>query len=100
MTSTAADITAFWTAFAAQEPGWLDLSPGDWVEQANALLETHVQGLGLELQTQPGQGGVDLIVTAHGSVDQFPLAAQLAAAAPQLPTYRVSALRPRSTPCT
>lgn len=97
MTSTAADITAFWTAFAAQEPSWLDLSPGDWVEQANALLETHVQGLGLELQTQPGQGGVDLIVTAHGTIDQFPLAAQLAAAAPQLPTYRVSALRPRST---
>ncbi|AOG24645.1 DUF695 domain-containing protein [Acidovorax sp. RAC01] len=97
MTSTAANTTAFWTAFAAQEPHWLDLSPGDWVEHANALLDTHVEGLGLELQTQPGQGGVDLIVTAHGSIDQFPLAAQWAAAAPQLPTYRVSALRPRST---
>ena len=92
-----ADIATFWTAFAAQEPGWLDLSPADWVEQANALVEIHLPGLALELITSPDRAGVDLIVTAQGSIELFPLAAQVAAAAPPLRAYRVAALRPRST---
>ncbi|WP_440109506.1 DUF695 domain-containing protein [Acidovorax sp. BL-A-41-H1] len=92
-----ADIATFWTAFAAQEPSWLDLSPADWVEQANALVETHLPGLALELIASPDRAGVDLIVTAQGSLELFPLAAQVAAAAPPLRAYRVAALRPRST---
>lgn len=97
MTLTPTSVAAFWNAFAARQDDWLDLSPGEWVEQANTLLEAHVPGMALELQTQPDAPGVDLIVTAQGTIEQFPLVAQLAAAAPPMPGYRVSALRPRST---
>ena len=90
------DISMFWAAFAAQEPGWLDLTPADWVTQANALLAEHLQGVALELHTSPDLAGVDLIVTAQGTIELFPLAAQVAAAAPALRAYRVRALRPRS----
>ena len=91
-----ADVADFWRALVAAEPQLRALPPADWVEQANALLQPHVPGLALEIMGAPGDAVVDLIVTAHGSIERFPWVTQLAAAAPALQHHRVVAFRGRS----
>ena len=89
-------IAAFWADFSAQEAALHAQPLVERVEQANTLLEAHVKGLALELQGHPEDAVVDLIITAHGSIEQFPLLTQLVDAAPKLQHHRVVAFRART----
>jgi hypothetical protein len=60
------------------------------------VLQPYFPQLALELRGQEGDAVVDLIVTAHGSIDAFPLVPPLVAAAPALAHYRVQGFRARS----
>lgn len=90
------EISNFWSDFAAAEVSLHALPLRERVERANALLEPHVQGMALEIMGKEDDAVVDLIVTAHGHVENFPLLTQLVAAAPKLAHHRVVAFRERS----
>ncbi|WP_296509337.1 DUF695 domain-containing protein [Rhodoferax sp.] len=90
------EISTFWREFAAAEAALYALPLGEQVERANALLAEHIDGLALEVMGAEGDAVLDLIATAHGSVELFPQLTQLAAAAPALAHFRVSAFRTRS----
>lgn len=91
-----AQIEAFWQAFAANEAGLAALAPQEFVEQANALLEQHAPGLGVELE-QAADGGLPLlVVTAHGSLELFENVQALVRHAPPLPRWRLQAFRSRA----
>ena len=90
-------IAAFWDEFAAAQPALQALPLRDRVEAVNTLLERHLQGLALEMSGGDDDAVVDLIATAHGSVENFPLLMQLVAAAPPLAHYRLRAFRERTT---
>ena len=77
-------IAAFWRDFAAAEATLQAVPLRERVEQANDLLTPHVQGLALEMQGGPDDAVIELIVTAHGSIENFPLLSQVVAAAPKL----------------
>ena len=83
-------IAAFWRDFAAAEATLQAVPLRERVEQANDLLTPHVQGLALEMQGGPDDEVIELIVTAHGSIENFPLLSQVVAAAPKLAHYRVT----------
>ncbi len=91
------EITAFWAEFSAAQPTLQALPLLDRVEAANTILERHLEGLALEMSGGDDDAVVDLIATAHGSVDNFPLLMQLVAAAPTLAHYRLRAFRERTT---
>lgn len=91
-----ATIAAFWQAFSDAETSLHALPLRDRVEQGNELLEQHLSGLALELSGGAEDEVVDLIVTAHGSSDRFPLLMQVVAAAPRLRHHRVRAFRERT----
>ncbi|MFN7154378.1 MAG: DUF695 domain-containing protein [Acidovorax sp.] len=97
MTSPAPEITAFWREFVDAQASLQAQPLRERVESANALIERHLSGLALEMSGGDSDAVVDLIVTAHGSTDNFPLLMQTAAAAPALPHYRVRAFRERTT---
>lgn len=96
MDATPAAITAFWREFADSEGALHALPLRERVEEGNALLERHLEGLALEMSGGDGDAVVDLIVTAHGSIDRFPLLAQVVAAAPRLQHHAVRAFRERT----
>lgn len=89
-------ITAFWHEFAEAEAALSALPLQERVEASNVLLESHLQGLALELSGSEGDTVQDLIVTAHGISEGFPLLMQLVAAAPRLQHHRVHAFRSRT----
>lgn len=91
-----AAIATFWQAFSNAEASLHALPLRERVEQGNELLEQHLSGLALELSGGPEDEVVDLIVTAHGSSDRFPLLMQVVAAAPRLRHHRVRAFRERT----
>jgi hypothetical protein len=94
--TAAAAITAFWRAFAEAEDALSVLPMHERVEASNVLLEGHLQGLALELSGSEGDTVLDLIVTAHGISDCFPLLMQLVNAAPKLRHHRLQAFRSRT----
>lgn len=96
MESSTTAITAFWREFADTEAALHAMPLRERVEEGNVLLERHLEGLALEMSGGDGDAVVDLIVTAHGSIDRFPLLMQVVAAAPKLPHHRVRAFRERT----
>ena len=97
MTAPAPEIAAFWREFVDAQASLQAQPLRERVESANALIERHLSGLALEMSGGDDDAVVDLIVTAHGSTDHFPLLMQTAAAAPALQHYRVRAFRERTT---
>lgn len=95
--SASPEIAAFWAEFSAAQPTLQALPLRDRVEAANTILERHLEGLALEMSGGDDDAVVDLIATAHGSVENFPLLMQLVAAAPALAHYRLRAFRARTT---
>lgn len=91
------DIAAFWRAFADAQASLQAQPLRERVESANVLIERHLSGLALEMSGGEDDVVVDLIVTAHGSTEHFPLLMQVVAAAPALQSYRVRAFRERTT---
>jgi hypothetical protein len=97
MTAPSPEITAFWRDFSDAQASLQAQPLRERVESANALIERHLSGLALEMSGGDGDGVVDLIITAHGSTENFPLLMQVVAAAPTLKNYRVRAFRERTT---
>lgn len=97
MTTPSPAIGAFWRAFSDAQASLQALPLRERVGAANALIDQHLEGLALEMSSDDADAVVDLIVTAHGSIERFPLVAQVVAAAPALPHYRVRAFRERTT---
>ena len=95
--SASPEIAAFWAEFAAAQARLQALPLRERVEEANALIEQHLEGLALEMSGGDADAVVDLIATAHGSVEKFPLLMRLVAAAPTLAHYRLRAFRERTT---
>lgn len=96
MDATPAAITAFWREFADTEAALHAMPLRERVEEGNVLLERHLEGLALEMSGGDGDAVVDLIVTAHGSIDCFPLLMQVVAAAPRLQHHALRAFRERT----
>lgn len=94
--ATAASISAFWQEFAGAEAALKAVPLRERVEQGNELLERHLVGLALEISGSDADAVVDLIITAHGSIDRFPLLMQVVAAAPKLQHHAVRAFRERT----
>jgi hypothetical protein len=90
------EITSFWHAFSEADAALRQLPLRERVERSNELLERHLSGLALELSGKEEDAVVDLIVTAHGNIEKFPLLMQVTAAAPALPHYRLRAFRERT----
>ena len=97
MTTPSPAIGAFWRAFSDAQASLQAQPLRERVGAANALIDQHLEGLALEMSGDDADAVVDLIVTAHGSIERFPLLAQVVAAAPALPHYRVRAFRARTT---
>ena len=97
MTTPSPAIGAFWRAFSDALASLQALPLRERVGAANALIDQHLEGLALEMSGDDADAVVDLIVTAHGSIERFPLVAQVVAAAPALLHYRVRAFRERTT---
>lgn len=95
--SASPEIAAFWNEFTAAQHTLQALPLRDRVEEANTILERHLEGLALEMSGGDDDAVVDLIATAHGSIDRFPLLMQWVAAAPPLAHYRLRAFRERTT---
>lgn len=96
MESSTAAITAFWREFADTEAALHAMPLRERVEEGNVLLERHLEGLALEMSGGDGDAVVDLIVTAHGSIECFPLLMQVVAAAPRLQHHTLRAFRERT----
>ena len=91
------EIAAFWREFSDAQASLQAQPLRERVESANVIIERHLAGLALEMSGGEDDAVVDLIVTAHGSTDNFPLLMQVVAAAPALQSYRVRAFRERTT---
>lgn len=91
------EIAAFWREFVDAQTSLKAQPLRERVESANVIIERHLAGLALEMSGGEDDAVVDLIVTAHGSTENFPLLMQVVAAAPALPGYRVRAFRERTT---
>lgn len=97
MTAPAPEITTFWREFVDAQASLQAQPLRERVELANVLIERHLSGLALEMSGDDGDAVMDLIVTAHGDTENFPLLMQVVAAAPALPHYRLRAFRERTT---
>ena len=81
-------------AFLAQAP------PLAWT-QARELASALHDSLDLEIGRRvPGRESIELIVTCNGLVDALPLAWAVHEAAPRLPGFKITMLRPRRQPAT
>lgn len=96
MTAPSPEITAFWRDFSDAQASLQAQPLRERVESANTLIERHLNGVALEMSGDDGDVVVDLIVTAHGLTENFPLLMQVVAAAPELQHYRVRAFRERT----
>jgi hypothetical protein len=90
------DITTFWQEFAQTEAELSALPLRERMERANDILAKHVGDLALEMSAKPEDEVADLIVTAHGTLEHFPLLMELVAAAPSLKHHAVRAFRERT----
>lgn len=90
------EIQAFWQDFVAEEEALAAMPSQDRMERSNEILEQHLQGLALEVSASPTDSSADLIVTAHGKLENFPLLMRFVAAAPALNHHVLRAFRERA----
>ncbi len=89
-------IAGFWQEFLGRLPALEALSGVEFVESANDLLHPIAPGLSLERE-EPGQDPAGrLVVTAHGSIEQFENVQALVRQAPPIPGYALQAFRSRN----
>src|SRR3982750_3472357 len=89
-------LGAFWLAFQKEEPDLVRLPVREQVEKINEVLGSHLDGLALEMSANDGDQLIDLIATAHGAKDHFPLLMDFVKRAPPLKHYTLSAFRTRT----
>lgn len=90
------EIASFWREFAVQEAAFFQLPPAERVEQINALASQYLHGVTLEVLGAPDATRLELVLTAHGHIEFFPLLSQVTGAAPALAHFGVTAFRARS----
>ena len=90
----AAACTAFWQAVSANLERLSDLTGRDLVEALNELLAPFFPDLAAEVMGDPPR--FKLVLTAHGSKDDFEDLMALAGSAPALPQVEVEAFRQRA----
>lgn len=90
------EIASFWREFATQEAAFFQLPPAERVDQINALISAHVHGVMLEVLGAADAESLELVVTAQGSIEFFPLLSNVVAAAPALQYFKATAFRARS----
>ena len=91
-----AQIQTFWQDFVPQLPELGVLPDRDFVERANALLQSFAADLALELEHDKDGKNALLVVTAHGSIEQFENVLALVRHAPHIPGYALQAFRSRA----
>ena len=89
-------IARFWREFQQGLDAWNALPPHDRVPAWNDWLADFHPELAFELSGREDQPPLQLILTAHGRSEHFPLLSALVAQAPALPGYQLEAFRSRS----
>lgn len=87
---------AFWLAFQQGEADLVKQPVREQVEKINEVLEAHLEGLALEMSANDGDRHIDMIATAHGSKERFPLLMDFVKRAPPLKHYALRAFRSRT----
>ncbi len=89
-------IDTFWLGFRQGEAELVRMPVREQVEKINEDLEACLDGLALEMSANDGDLRIDMIATAHGSKDRFPLLMDFVKRAPPLKHYSLSAFRTRT----
>lgn len=96
VTELAQRIDTFWLGFLQGEAELVRKPVREQVEEINEILEASLDGLALEMSANDGDLQIDLIATAQGSKDRFPLLMDFVRRAPPLKHYTLSAFRART----
>lgn len=93
-------IAAFWQWFQANEADFYQMElMGDRQDELFEMLSRELhklnENLGFEFSVMLADGKKELIITANGMRDAFPIVFQLCETAPELPRWVITALKPR-----
>jgi len=89
-------IDSFWLRFREGEAALVLKPVREQVEEINQVLEEGLDGLALEMSAKDGDVQVEMIATAHGAKERFPLLMDFVKRAPPLKHYSLSAFRTRT----
>jgi hypothetical protein len=89
-------IDSFWLRFREGEAALVRKPVREQVEEINEVLEASLDGLALEMSAKDGDMQVEMIATAHGAKERFPLLMDFVKRAPPLGHYSLSAFRRRT----
>lgn len=89
-------IDTFWLGFLQGEAELVQKPVREQVEEINEILEASLDGLALEMSANDGDLQIELIATAQGSKDRFPLLMDFVKRAPPLKHYTLRAFRSRT----
>lgn len=90
-------IDTFWSGFLQGESELIRKPVREQVEEINETLEASLDGLALEMSANDGDLEIDMIATAQGAKDRFPLLMDFVKRAPPLKHYKLSAFRTRTS---
>jgi hypothetical protein len=88
-------ISAFWVAFCDLAPLLAHADSADDPTYERLLAKLHAVDSGLFIEFAASPGANELVVTAEGNRDLFPLVKQIVDAAPGVEGWTVIALKPR-----
>lgn len=94
--NTVDPIAEFWRRFARVQAELWTLTSADHPVYDALLEQLQVIHEGLYLEFSTGPGEPELIVTAEGDSSLFPLVESIVAAAPEMPGWRILALKPKT----
>lgn len=89
-------IDAFWSGFLQGEAALVRKPVREQVEEINETLEASLDGIALEMSANDGDLEIDMIATAQGAKERFPLLMDFVKRAPALKHYKLSAFRTRT----
>ncbi|MBL8898643.1 MAG: hypothetical protein JNM84_13485, partial [Planctomycetes bacterium] len=87
-------IRTFWSWFAAHSEALLAIATSDDELLSSLLAQLHAIHPGLYFEIQVEREPLELVVTAEGRRELFPLVERIVLAAPALPAWRYVALKP------
>jgi hypothetical protein len=88
-------IIQFWRNFQNWAIEHRNDNVHDQVESSNLLVEKYFSGISLEMLSADNDERVDLVITAHGSLERFPLVMRISELAPTLDRYVLKLFRER-----
>lgn len=93
--NTSDAVAQFWRDFVALEPSLKGLPARERFDKANEILANYFSDIALEMSGSPEHEPMEMIFTAHGVRERFPLVMEITASAPKLEYHRVVAFRQR-----